>query len=67
MNTKATLARVEDAYSAVNLLLRTMHKGPEAHLVKRAKKHIRAALCDLILCQEVAPRLRTTRLLACKN
>jgi hypothetical protein len=58
---------VEDAYSAVNLLLKTMHKGPEAHLAKRAKKHIRAALCDLILCHEIAPRLRTPRLMVCKN
>jgi hypothetical protein len=65
MNTKATLARVEDAYTAVNSLVRTLPKGPESHLLKRAKKHLRAALCDLIICQEMPARPR--RLLACKN
>jgi hypothetical protein len=65
MISKATLARVEEAYSAVTSHLKTMPKGPEAHLVKRAKRHLRAALCDLILSQE-APAL-PRRLLACKN
>ena len=66
MNTNAALARVEEAYSAVNFLLKTTPKGPETHLAKRAKKHLRAALCDLILCQEM-PVIRPRRLLACKN
>jgi hypothetical protein len=66
MNTNAALARVEEAYTAVNAMLRTAPKGPEAHLAKRAKKHLRAALCDLILCQEI-PVVRPRRLLVCKN
>ena len=65
MITKAALARVEQAYSAVNSLLKTMPKGPEAQLIKRAKRQLRAALCDLILSQE-APAV-PRRLLACKN
>jgi len=65
MITKAALARVEQAYSAVNSLLKTMPQGPEAQLIKRAKRHLRAALCDLILSQETPALPR--RLLACKN
>lgn len=66
MNTKATLARVEEAYSAVNSLLKSIPKGPQTLLAKRAKKHLRAALCDLIICQQVPMRPRRL-LAACKN
>jgi hypothetical protein len=66
MTTKATLARVEEAYRAVNSLYFALPKGAESHLVKRAKKHLRAALCDLIICQEM-PARPPRRLLACTN
>ncbi|HMF18448.1 MAG TPA: hypothetical protein VKE98_14655 [Gemmataceae bacterium] len=66
MNTNATLARVEEAYRAVNSLLQTSHKGLETQLIKRAKKHLRAALCDLILSQEILAR-PPQQLLACTN
>ncbi len=65
MLSKAALARVEEAYSAVNSLLKNLGKTRESHLARRAKKHLRAALCDLILCQGLPARPR--RLLACKS